>query len=180
MNSTITLPRSVVEQALDALQDANTMMEHRQDVKLRHSAMADLRAALEQEPEAWDNCRGERQCRIWCGNKHCVSHPAPQPPVVEQPQGEQEPVAWIEHEWSGSGLRHLHFERPAPTVRDEVVRPVWTPLYPRPQPRQPLTDTQINDHRIALAYDSEDLPDPWDFKQGVRAAERAHRIGGEA
>ena len=98
-----------------------------------------------------------------------------------QPQGEQEPVAWIEHEWSGSGLRHLHFERPAPTVRDEVVRPVWTPLYTHPQPkRQPLTDAQINDHRLALPYDGEDLPDPWDFKQGVRAAERAHRIGGEA
>ena len=97
-----------------------------------------------------------------------------------QPQAEQEPVAWIEHEWSGSGLRHLHFERHAPTVRDEVVRPVWTPLYPRPQPRQPLTDAQINGHRLALPYNGEDLPDPWDFKQGVRAAERAHGIGGEA
>ena len=49
------------------------------------------------------------------------------------------------------------------------------------QPKgEPLTDTQINDRRIALAYDSEDLPDPWDFKQGFRAAERAHGTGGEA
>ncbi len=47
-------------------------------------------------------------------------------------------------------------------------------------PRQPLTDEQINDHRLALGYDIVDLPDPWDFKQGVRAAERAHGIGGEA
>ena len=54
------------------------------------------------------------------------------------------------------------------------------PLYTRPQPCQPLTDAQINDHRLALPYDGEDLPDPWDFKQGVRAAERAHGIGGEA
>ena len=55
------------------------------------------------------------------------------------------------------------------------------PLYTHPQPkREPLTDAQINDHRLALPYDGEDLPDPWDFKQGVRAAERAHRIGGEA
>ena len=46
--------------------------------------------------------------------------------------------------------------------------------------REPLTDAQINDHRLALPYDGEDLPDPWDFKQGVRAAERAHGIGGEA
>ena len=68
------------------------------------------------------------------------------------------------HDLSGS-LAHFH-----------VV-----PLYIRPQPpRQPLTDAQINDHRLALPYDGEDLPDPWDFKQGVRAAERAHGIGGEA
>ena len=74
----------------------------------------------------------------------------------------------------------------------EKKRPVWEidsqgfeveyqALYTHPQPkREPLTDAQINDHRLALPYDGEDLPDPWDFKQGVRAAERAHRIGGEA
>lgn len=26
------------------------------------------------EPVAWDNCRAEKQCRIWCGNSDCVSH----------------------------------------------------------------------------------------------------------
>ena len=50
-------------------------------------------------------------------------------------QPEQEPVAWIEQEWSGSGLRHLHFERREPTVRDEVMNPVWTPLYTTPPQR---------------------------------------------
>ena len=115
---------------------------------------------------------------------------APQPPVVEQPQVEQEPVAYYvmngaalfqlfrsksqadalandlqkRHDLSGS-LAHFH-----------VV-----PLHTHPQPkREPLTDAQINGHRLALPYDGGDLPDPWDFKQGVRAAERAHRIGGEA
>lgn len=39
------------------------------------------------------------------------------------------PVAWIEHEWAWTGARRLHFERREPTVRDEVVNPVWTPLY---------------------------------------------------
>jgi hypothetical protein len=48
----------------------------------------------------------------------------------------QEPVAWIEHEWSGSGLRHLHFERREQSLRDEVVNPIWTPLYTHPQPKQ--------------------------------------------
>jgi hypothetical protein len=55
----------------------------------------------------------------------------------------QEPVAWIEQEWSGTGLRHLHFERREPALRDEVVNPVWTPLYTRPQAREPLTDEQF-------------------------------------
>ena len=41
---------------------------------------------------------------------------------------------------------------------------------------KPLTDEQINEHRLALGYDHENLPDPWDFKQGVKAAERAHGI----
>jgi hypothetical protein len=50
-------------------------------------------------------------------------------------KAEQEPVAWIEHEWSGSGLKRLHFERRDPTVRDEVVCPIWTPLYAAPQPK---------------------------------------------
>lgn len=32
------------------------------------------------EPVAWDNCRAEKQCRIWCGNFDCVSHyTQPQP-----------------------------------------------------------------------------------------------------
>jgi hypothetical protein len=49
---------------------------------------------------------------------------------------EVEPVAWIEHEWSGSGLRHLHFERREQSLRDEVVNPIWTPLYINPQPKR--------------------------------------------
>lgn len=55
----------------------------------------------------------------------------------------------------------------------------WTDFDTQPK-REPLTDAQINGHRLALPYNGEDLPDPWDFKQGVRAAERAHGIGGEA
>ena len=73
MTNTITLPRSVIEQALDALQDADTRMEHRQDVELRHSAMAALRAALEQpqlgqEPVAWihQNSNTDKEYLVWC------------------------------------------------------------------------------------------------------------------
>ncbi len=63
-----------------------------------------------------------------------------------QPKEEQgEPVAWIEHEWGGTGLRKLHFERHEPTVRDEVVNPIWTPLYTTPQQRTwvGLTDEEV-------------------------------------
>jgi len=55
--------------------------------------------------------------------------------AIEQAE-KQEPVAWIEHEWSGTGLRHLHFERHEASLRDEVVNPIWTPLYTTPQPQQ--------------------------------------------
>ena len=67
------------------------------------------------------------------------------PPLREalaQPQPVQEPVAWIEREWGGSGLKHLHFERREPSVRDEVMNPVWTPLYTSPQ-AQPLSDERL-------------------------------------
>ncbi len=56
-------------------------------------------------------------------------------------QEQAHPVAWIEHEWSGTGLRKLHFERHDPTVRDEVVNPIWTPLYTIPKKRKPITST---------------------------------------
>ena len=109
---------------------------------------------------------------------------APQPPVVEQ-----EPVAWAEEI-----IEYLHAHYDTEMIKeldsgdalirlDDAIAAVEEVVqrYPYPQPpRQPLTDAQINDHRLALPYDGEDLPDPWDFKQGVRAAERAHRIGGEA
>ena len=52
----------------------------------------------------------------------------------------QEPVAWIEHSWSGSGGRQLHFERRPACLRDELVSPVWTALYTRPVPAQAAPD----------------------------------------
>ena len=110
MTDTITLPRSVVEQALSTLEGWSNY-----DKWVWHESA--LSTAKQNTAEIVPTLRA----------------------ALEQPQVEQEPVAWIEHEWSGSGLRHLHFERPAPTVRDEVVRPVWTPLYTHPQPKpEPL------------------------------------------
>lgn len=92
-----------------------------------------------------------------------------------QPPVQQEPVAWIEHEWSGTGLRHLHFEKREPTVREEVVNPVWTPLYTMPHP---LTDEQIwSDDRIMEANSRLGLLMK-DLALLVRAVEATHGITG--
>lgn len=199
--NTITLPRSVVEQALEALKyekDANNPLDWHHD-KTMHA----LRAALEQPqdhpeqhldmvPEGWKlvpvkPTEDMLNAVAWPGCaatdwEHMLAA-APQPPTaekssgVEQPQGEQEPLFWYRPRRDGLYEGPLHKSQ-IERVRKESGG--WVPLYTRPQPCQPLTDAQINDHRLALPYDGEDLPDPWDFKQGVRAAERAHRIGGEA
>lgn len=47
-NDTITIPRTLVAQALEALREAQVLMERFQDEKLRRSAMQALREALEQ------------------------------------------------------------------------------------------------------------------------------------
>jgi hypothetical protein len=111
--------------------------------------------------------------------------PAAQPATEEssatqpaQPAPVQEPVAWIEHEWSGSGLRHLHFERREQSVRDEVMNPIWTPLYTTPpaQPAVPLTDelealfTNI-DHAISSgAWNVQKGSQTWEVIEEAKAA----------
>ena len=141
--SKITIERSVVEQALEALNATMATHGKREWIEAaKQQADATLRSALEQS------------------------------------QGEQKPVAWILRDANNHKVWFLEKTGTPTGYRGEWIK---TPLYTRPQPqREPLTDAQINDHRLALPYDGEDLPDPWDFKQGVRAAERVHRIGGEA
>ena len=88
----------------------------------------------------------------------------------EQAEPVQEPVAWVEHEWSGTGSRKLHFEKRDPTVRDEVVNPVWTPLYTDPPQRQPLSGLEV-ERLLEQVIGS--LPAARNL---VRAVERAHGI----
>ena len=89
--------------------------------------------------------------------------------ALEQPQVEQEPVAWL---WSSGGNKSsLTFGGPnSNTPKDWDVQP----LYTHPQPRQPLTDEQID----ALAVDDDLLP--LSHLEFARAIERAHGIGGKA
>jgi hypothetical protein len=105
----ITLPRAVVEQALDALKSSD-----------------------------------ESGCDEFLSIIDALEERLAQP--------EQEPVAWL---YEAGNDRTLHWYKP----------PLYgTPLYTTPPQRKPLTDEQIKDHRLALGYDFEDLPDPWDFQ----------------
>ena len=89
---------------------------------------------------------------------------------------EQEPVAWVEHEWSGTGVTHLHFDRRKPTLRDEVLNPVWTPLYTAP-PRKEWVDLTADGFKELLkmtvqGIDKNKLTEPegiWLFGSLVQA-----------
>ena len=96
--------------------------------------------------------------------------PAMKAYAVPPQQPAPEPVAWVEHEWSGTGSRKLHFEKRDPTVRDEVVNPVWTPLYTDPPKRQPLSGLEV-ERLLEQVIGS--LPAARNL---VRAVERAHGI----
>lgn len=45
-----------------------------------------------------------------------------------------------------------------------------------PAPKQPMTDQQINRLRKCVCEGLDDLPEPWSFRQGVRAIEAHHGI----
>jgi len=97
-------------------------------------------------------------------------------PQSKQEQGE--PVAWHVQEWSGTGKKFLTFDAPpeTPSLRDEVVNPVWKPLVfadTTPQQRKPLTDEQ----KLALLkkhFNSVTVPD-W-FDALLMDIEAAHGI----
>ena len=179
----VTLPREVVEQVLEALEEADLLMEHRQNIELRRSALVALRAALEQPqveqaPVAWLWVNKQTGAKGVCFEiptafhpdylwRHLYTNPQPQ----RKPQGEQEPVAWIWAEWSS---RNVTFDGPpaVPSVRDELTKPAWAPLYTNPQlQRQPLTDAEIADLLIDLPVLGTGY-----FLRIARAIEAAHNI----
>ena len=99
---------------------------------------------------------------------------APQPPVVEQPQGEQEPVAWLfQHEETGLtelvDVQQVEWGFGKNNPRWQKIGPVYTHQHP---PRQPLTDEQID----AVYGDTVG----YSYIEFARAIERAHGIWGEA
>ena len=153
MTDTITLPRSVVEQAISTIVELEYSNSTAVSDKMARDSKAALRAALEQPQDiAYHEAVSLAK---WLFRKHFAHE-------EDYASGR---VVW----------------EPCDTTVGVIsqIENMVCGLVRQQPPRRPLTDVQINDHRLALAYDSEDLPDPWDFKQGVRAAERAHGIGGE-
>ena len=144
-------------------------------------SMANPTQYLPEAPEGWVRFGFSRKHLV--GFARAVLAAAPQPPVVEQPQGEQEPVAWLKT-WDSVGHAQTGMRRVDLTPECETwlanMFPAITPLYTHPQPpRQPLTVEQIDG--IIRDLDPSWLDTPTGFEEEFcRAIERAHEIGGEA
>ena len=192
MTDKIAIDRSVVEQALEALETGIQYDYHGNPYSdndaARCGAYDALRAALEQPdmgnpvsvPQGWKLVPVEPTAEMlnaWCEAENKTSKhlhasdvmqagyramlaAAPQPPVVEQPQVEQEPTPngathrqpkqgafykrvdgkW--YVWSRMETGEPHRWYISPGTTESCLEPLYT--HPHP-PRQPLTDDQIGE-----------------------------------
>ena len=135
MTDTITLPRSVLEQAISTILELEYSNSTAVSDKMARDSKAALRAAL------------------------------------EQPQVEQEPVAWM---WKFEFDEGAAFSTKEPTISicDGVE---YVPLYTHPHPKsEPLTLEQILQIKGQFAGTLD-----VQFDRFARAIERAHGIVGE-
>jgi hypothetical protein len=117
----VTLPREVAQQALEALEEADLLMEHRQNVELRRSALVTLHAALEaqveQEPVAWlHRCNKKPTMVELSFNKRepeLASKGYKAHPLYIHPQPKREP------------LTDEHIEKICPSFDDPMRREMW-------------------------------------------------------
>ena len=143
----VTLLREVVEQALEALINEGEFRKLLEP--LIEKSIDSIRAALEQ-PQAVTDCHQS-----------------------DQPQGEQEPVAWLTIEVMGPRTKvDVEWEDQLQKLPSGIYK-----LYTSPQPRrEPLTDEQIGkigrEHEKFTKGGSEWF-DRWTF---ARAIEAAHNI----
>ena len=158
----ITIDRAVVEQALEALDEATgytscptwspSMTE---ECKAAASA---LRAAL-----------AEHYC-----DTHCTW--ADHAPGCVRAEPVQEPVAWMYTGIKQDGTEHGPHLVWKPAYMDAMSAEKGakaTPLYTAPPQRKPLAAWQITD--LMADIDPEDVCS-WTFRQGVYAAEKHHGI----
>lgn len=195
----VTMPRTVVEQALEALREAQVLMERFQDEKLRRSAMEALRAALKQ-PQAnqpamtpiaqrkLDSLLAEGYTisgySIYHERKHqhgfvtgagLVGWWRPEGVEYPQPRGEQEPAGEAAFMPGTTGFTMACF------LASDV--PVGTKLYAHPQPkREPLTGEEIDKINRSTTWPVKSLASLGDrqwaelLRCAARAIEAAHNI----
>lgn len=185
MTDNITLPRSVVEQVLRAL-DYGGLLSRKQ-------ALAALHAALDQSdtgiptsvPAGWKLVPVEPTSEMIAAGKEAMQYSiaelpaftcynamlaaAPQPPALEQPQVTQEPICYVTGHYGGRCTV-------APSDASTVL-PVGVALYTHQKPpSQPLTNEQIDEgwslHGGGDAYQA--------WFMAVEWTERTHGIKGEA
>lgn len=71
---------------------------------------------------------------------------------------EQPAVAWMIHEYQGTGEKRLQFQPHIPSIRDAVTGPIVTALYARPVPAAPAEDLTEMRRVIAGVADRLGLP----------------------
>ena len=91
--------------------------------------------------------------------------------ALDQPQGDQEPVAWC---FRKSLVQKLQWQRP---VGGNDVIQHWAPLYTHPQPpRQPLTNEEIDVIAKTMPGGLDGFLKGWGWRQFARAIEASHNI----
>ena len=141
----VTVDRAVIEQALEAMEYADACLKRQLTTKTKHEYAQDL---------LLDSGTALRT-------------------ALEQPEQEQEPVAWMLKSGHGTQFKEqLTDELRALTWKG---KPMWTPLYTAPPQRKPLTEEQIAD--VVNSFDGND---DWNLHDFAKAIEAAHRIKEEA
>ena len=188
----VTLPREVVEHALETLSNTGTQRGKQPSQFLAEGfSMNALRAALEQ-PQDKHEPVGEagpmpgadgftmacfRASDVSVGtelythpqNLRCKSNQARLATLwgyvkADQPQSEQEPVAWIENLGGGIGYNPYH------EAAQKLPDGVRFDLYTHPQPkRKPLTDEEID--KLCPQFD-----DPMRREMWIIGFKAAHNI----
>ena len=127
--------------------------------------MTALRTAAQQALEALEEYQSTGAPCLACDGAVAALRAA----LAQQAEPVQEPVAWMRHDnrVAEESYSRTQFSR----GRDKPPIGTWTPLYPAPPQRKPLTQEEIDRICASLGFAA---ISPSEI---VRAVERAHGIG---
>jgi hypothetical protein len=171
MTDTITLPRAVVQQALEALENSSPD-QYPEDAGVFYDAKDALRAALEQPgpcqyPDCVDN-GPEGKCTRWL-LAECSKSEDYKPHRPAEP--EQEPVAWIESPRGAIRANSLY----------RITGPqslAWSiPLFTHPPRRE--TEPAAFGALVAISLLTHLGGEVADYEDVVEAVRRLHALNGE-